>query len=98
MCFFRPILILPPTDIQMIECEQSESERDFYNALFERSKVSCVIVLSVNNKQIVPLLSVCIKSVNWEMVIVHRAFTRNLFSLNTGFLNAIICAFQTGSI
>ncbi|KAI5438353.1 hypothetical protein KIW84_024189 [Lathyrus oleraceus] len=37
----RPILVLPPTDIQLIECEQSESERDFYDALFLRSKVSC---------------------------------------------------------
>ncbi|KAK7279210.1 hypothetical protein RJT34_24256 [Clitoria ternatea] len=34
----RPILFLPPTDIQLIECEQSESERDFYDALFTRSK------------------------------------------------------------
>ncbi|XP_022723142.1 DNA repair protein RAD5B [Durio zibethinus] len=35
----RPILVLPPTDIQIIECEQSEAERDFYDALFRRSKV-----------------------------------------------------------
>ncbi|KAJ1391811.1 SNF2-related, N-terminal domain [Sesbania bispinosa] len=35
----RPILVLPPTDIQVIECEQSETERDFYDALFARSKV-----------------------------------------------------------
>ncbi|XP_061344667.1 DNA repair protein RAD5B-like [Gastrolobium bilobum] len=35
----RPILVLPPADIQLIECEQSESERDFYDALFTRSKV-----------------------------------------------------------
>lgn len=37
----RPILVLPQTDIQVIECEQSEAERDFYDALFKRSKV-CV--------------------------------------------------------
>ena len=36
----RPILVLPPTDIQIIECEHSEAERDFYDALFKRSKVS----------------------------------------------------------
>lgn len=36
----RPILVLPPTDIKVIECEQSEEERDFYDALFKRSKVS----------------------------------------------------------
>ncbi|KAG9136076.1 hypothetical protein Leryth_003700 [Lithospermum erythrorhizon] len=35
----RPILVLPPTDIQILECEQSEAERDFYDALFRRSKV-----------------------------------------------------------
>ncbi|TKY53702.1 SWI/SNF-related matrix-associated actin-dependent regulator [Spatholobus suberectus] len=35
----RPILFLPPIDIQLIACEQSESERDFYEALFARSKV-----------------------------------------------------------
>ncbi|KAI9397816.1 hypothetical protein POPTR_003G083400v4 [Populus trichocarpa] len=35
----RPILVLPPTDIQLIKCEQSEAERDFYDALFRRSKV-----------------------------------------------------------
>ncbi|KAF9606128.1 hypothetical protein IFM89_023181 [Coptis chinensis] len=35
----RPILVLPPTDIQVIECKQSEAERDFYEALFKRSKV-----------------------------------------------------------
>ncbi|WZZ73012.1 hypothetical protein YC2023_084382 [Brassica napus] len=33
------ILELPPTDVQVIECEQSEAERDFYTALFKRSKV-----------------------------------------------------------
>ncbi|CAN4116553.1 unnamed protein product [Withania somnifera] len=35
----RPILVLPPTDIQVIECVQSEAERDLYDALFKRSKV-----------------------------------------------------------
>ncbi|XP_068645752.1 DNA repair protein RAD5B [Aristolochia californica] len=35
----RPILVLPPADIQIIECEQSEAERDFYEALFKKSKV-----------------------------------------------------------
>ncbi|CAH9083615.1 unnamed protein product [Cuscuta epithymum] len=35
----RPILVLPPTDIQIIECEQSVEERDFYDALFKKSKV-----------------------------------------------------------
>ncbi|KAL8210271.1 hypothetical protein R6Q57_007003 [Mikania cordata] len=35
----RPILLLPPTDIQIIECEQSEAEHDLYDALFKRSKV-----------------------------------------------------------
>nr|XP_016462752.1 PREDICTED: putative SWI/SNF-related matrix-associated actin-dependent regulator of chromatin subfamily A member 3-like 3 [Nicotiana tabacum] len=35
----RPILVLPPTDIQVIQCIKSEAERDFYDALFKRSKV-----------------------------------------------------------
>uniref|UniRef100_A0A7N0T786 Uncharacterized protein n=1 Tax=Kalanchoe fedtschenkoi TaxID=63787 RepID=A0A7N0T786_KALFE len=35
----KPILVLPPTDIQVIKCEQTEAERDFYDALFKRSKV-----------------------------------------------------------
>lgn len=36
----RPILVLPPADIQVIYCERTEAERDFYDALFKRSKVS----------------------------------------------------------
>ncbi|XP_008438555.2 DNA repair protein RAD5B [Cucumis melo] len=35
----RPILVLPPTDVQTVTCEQSEAEHDFYDALFKRSKV-----------------------------------------------------------
>lgn len=38
-CGFRPILVLPPTDVQIVECEQSEAEYDFYEALFKKSKV-----------------------------------------------------------
>ncbi|CAD6264139.1 unnamed protein product [Miscanthus lutarioriparius] len=35
----NPILVLPPAHIEVVECEQSEHERDFYEALFRRSKV-----------------------------------------------------------
>ncbi|WCJ41699.1 DNA/RNA helicase protein [Euphorbia peplus] len=35
----RPILVLPPADIQVMYCELTEAERDFYEALFKRSKV-----------------------------------------------------------
>ncbi|XP_058088986.1 DNA repair protein RAD5A isoform X2 [Magnolia sinica] len=35
----RPILVLPPADVQVIYCELSEAEKDFYEALFKRSKV-----------------------------------------------------------
>ncbi|CAH2072145.1 unnamed protein product [Thlaspi arvense] len=35
----RPILVLPPADVRVIYCELSESERDFYDALYKRSKV-----------------------------------------------------------
>ncbi|KAM5550268.1 hypothetical protein ABKV19_027669 [Rosa sericea] len=34
----RPILVLPP-DIHNIQCDQSEAEHEFYEALFQRSKV-----------------------------------------------------------
>ncbi|CAM6085783.1 unnamed protein product [Calypogeia fissa] len=35
----RPIIVLPPADMQVIECELSEQERDFYEALFKKLKV-----------------------------------------------------------
>ncbi|OAY75863.1 putative SWI/SNF-related matrix-associated actin-dependent regulator of chromatin subfamily A member 3-like 3, partial [Ananas comosus] len=35
----RPILVLPPVNVQVVECDQSEAEHDFYEALFRRSKV-----------------------------------------------------------
>ncbi|MQL73028.1 hypothetical protein Taro_005364, partial [Colocasia esculenta] len=35
----RPILVLPPVNAQVIYCEFSEAEKDFYDALFRRSKV-----------------------------------------------------------
>ncbi|KAL6839781.1 hypothetical protein ACP4OV_030469 [Aristida adscensionis] len=35
----NPILVLPPAHIEVVECVQSEPERDFYEALFRRSKV-----------------------------------------------------------
>ncbi|XP_063943456.1 DNA repair protein RAD5A isoform X2 [Daucus carota subsp. sativus] len=35
----RPILILPPADMKVIYCELTEAEKDFYEALFKRSKV-----------------------------------------------------------
>ncbi|XP_024534461.1 DNA repair protein RAD5A isoform X2 [Selaginella moellendorffii] len=35
----RPILVLPPAQCEVIECNLSESERDFYDALYHRSKV-----------------------------------------------------------
>ncbi|KAJ4817502.1 hypothetical protein LUZ62_030068 [Rhynchospora pubera] len=35
----RPILDLPPANTEVIYCELSEAEKDFYEALFHRSKV-----------------------------------------------------------
>ncbi|CAI0398124.1 unnamed protein product [Linum tenue] len=35
----RPIIDLPPADIQVTYCELTETEKDFYDALFRRSKV-----------------------------------------------------------
>lgn len=39
---YRPILVLPPADIQVIYCELTDAEKDFYEALFKRSKVFSV--------------------------------------------------------
>lgn len=39
----RPILVLPPADIQVVYCNLTEAENDFYEALFKKSKVQeCV--------------------------------------------------------
>lgn len=35
----RPILVLPPADVQVIYCNLTEAENDFYEALFKKSKV-----------------------------------------------------------
>ncbi|KAH9317698.1 hypothetical protein KI387_019467, partial [Taxus chinensis] len=35
----RPIIILPPASVQVVYCELTEAEKDFYGALFKRSKV-----------------------------------------------------------
>lgn len=49
----RPILVLPPADIQVIYCELTEPEKDFYDALFKRSKVilrlicQCICFLTI---------------------------------------------------
>jgi hypothetical protein len=31
--------VLPPVNVQIVECEPSEAESDFYQALFRRSQV-----------------------------------------------------------
>nr|XP_018682873.1 PREDICTED: putative SWI/SNF-related matrix-associated actin-dependent regulator of chromatin subfamily A member 3-like 2 [Musa acuminata subsp. malaccensis] len=35
----RPILVLPPAQVEVLYCELSAAEKDFYEALFKRSKV-----------------------------------------------------------
>ncbi|GMH12155.1 hypothetical protein Nepgr_013996 [Nepenthes gracilis] len=35
----KPILLLPPANVQVVYCELTEAEKDFYEALFKRSKV-----------------------------------------------------------
>lgn len=43
----RPILVLPPADIQVVYCNLTEAENDFYKALFKKSKVQmCMVSLS----------------------------------------------------
>jgi hypothetical protein len=36
----RPILVLPSADMQVVECELTEAEQDFYQALYKKSKVT----------------------------------------------------------
>eukprot|EP00898_Chlorokybus_atmophyticus_P001067 jgi/Chlat1/1961/Chrsp158S02270 len=38
--FGNPILVLPPADIQIKEIKMADAERDFYDALFSRSKTT----------------------------------------------------------
>ncbi|KAI9080161.1 hypothetical protein K1719_037839 [Acacia pycnantha] len=35
----KPIIVLPPAEVRIIYCELTEAEKDFYEALFKRSKV-----------------------------------------------------------
>ncbi|ONK56914.1 uncharacterized protein A4U43_C10F14580 [Asparagus officinalis] len=35
----RPIIVLPPARVEIIYCEMTAAEKDFYDALFKRSKV-----------------------------------------------------------
>ncbi|XP_020110775.1 putative SWI/SNF-related matrix-associated actin-dependent regulator of chromatin subfamily A member 3-like 2 isoform X2 [Ananas comosus] len=35
----RPIITLPPANVEVLYCDLSETEKDFYDALFRRSKV-----------------------------------------------------------
>ncbi|KAJ8446099.1 hypothetical protein Cgig2_017601 [Carnegiea gigantea] len=39
MSQFWPILVLPPANVQVIYCELTEAEKDFYEALFKKSKM-----------------------------------------------------------
>lgn len=40
---YRPILDLPPANTEVVYCELSEAEKDFYEALFRRSKVQPLV-------------------------------------------------------
>ena len=55
--------MLPPTDIQIIECEHSEAERDFYDAFFRCSKVTdaflkdpCLLSSSITNHNFILIM------------------------------------------
>jgi hypothetical protein len=50
---FSPILVLPPARIEVVECEQSEHERDFYEALFRRSKVYLCFCIFIDTRWII---------------------------------------------
>ncbi|KAE8731199.1 SWI/SNF-related matrix-associated actin-dependent regulator of chromatin subfamily A member [Hibiscus syriacus] len=74
-----PILVLPPTDIQTIECEQSEAERDFYDPLFKRSKVGKVLH---NYASILELLLRLRQCCNHAFLFMSRADSQQYSDLN----------------
>lgn len=36
----KPILVLPPRTVALVECEFEQDERDFYKAMAERTEVT----------------------------------------------------------
>jgi hypothetical protein len=45
--------VLPPADVQVVHCELTEAEKDFYGALYKKSKVFSIrlkssIVVSIH--------------------------------------------------
>lgn len=67
LCNCRPILVLPPADVKIIYCELSEAEKDFYEALFKKSKVCVPIVSFMEDKFPFILCMFCRKSIIWKM-------------------------------
>ncbi|PIN03264.1 Helicase-like transcription factor HLTF/DNA helicase RAD5, DEAD-box superfamily [Handroanthus impetiginosus] len=100
----RPILVLPPTDIQVIECEQSEAEHDFYSALFKRSKVQFDQFVAQgkvlhNYASILELLLRLRQCCNHPFLVMSRGDTQEYADLNklaTRFLQSNSDANQTG--
>lgn len=45
LLYYRPILVLPPANIDVIYCDMTEAEKDFYEALFKRSKVHVCFIM-----------------------------------------------------
>lgn len=59
---FSPILVLPPARIEVVECEQTDHERDFYEALFRRSKVYLCFCIFIDTRWIICIFYF---SINW---------------------------------
>lgn len=55
----RPILTLPPANIEVKYCDLSESEQDFYEALFRRSKVVCCQLKKDRAHAVMQIHSLC---------------------------------------
>ncbi|KAK3142940.1 hypothetical protein QOZ80_4BG0354530 [Eleusine coracana subsp. coracana] len=83
----KPILVLPPAHVEVVECEQSEDERDFYEALFRRSKVQFdkfVVQGSVLNNyaNILELLLRLRQCCNHPFLVISRADTQKYTDLD----------------
>ena len=63
LCDSKSILVLPPTNIQIIEYEHLEAERDFYDAFFRCLKVTdaflkdpCLLSSSITNHNFILIM------------------------------------------
>ncbi|KAJ3679932.1 hypothetical protein LUZ60_016210 [Juncus effusus] len=97
----RPILVLPLVKVETVECEQSETERDYYQALFRRSQYKFDELVAqgkvLNNyANILELLLRLRQCCNHPFLVINKTNTEDcpdLESLAQKFLNS--CSSQT---